>query len=490
MVNRLNQEIELKLHVPAGQAAAVEAAVNGRNGATRTHLQAAYFDTPDHELAAAGMGWRVRREGRIWVQTLKATIAGGGDGLRREEHNVVVRGRAMPDADASLHLGTPAGERLAEVLNASVDMAGQTFRTDVWRRTRAARVDGGRVELAFDTGTIASGDASLPVCELEIELLAGTPQAVIHTARTWVRRHGLWIDAINKAQRGVMLSQGATEVPVVRAPQPTLTPAMSADAAVREMIRACLVQIMANASAVAGGLGGHEHVHQTRIGIRKLRTVLRVFGDLSPIDPDWSPRLAEVFSRLGTSRDREVVLSNWLTALADVGGPSIHPSTEPPEDPGVPLRDPAFSLLLLDLLHFVHGQADDDGPDLVTEVSDRLQQLRKKSLRHARDFGRLSTEQRHLLRKRLKRLRYTAELTGALFSQKKVQRYLRALEPAQDALGALTDLGVATDLFHDMTEADPQAWFAVGWLSSRHDEVVEACTAPLQAAAKAPSYWR
>ena len=94
-------ELELKLRVPPGAVRGVEQAVRGRSGATRTHLQASYVDTPDRLLAAAGVGWRMRKEGRRWVQTVKADLRGGPDGLRRFEHNVAVSSRTRPAPDAS-----------------------------------------------------------------------------------------------------------------------------------------------------------------------------------------------------------------------------------------------------------------------------------------------------------------------------------------------------------------------------------------------------
>ena len=175
-------EIELKLHVPLDRVAAVEHALRDRVRATRTHLQAAYYDTPDERLAAAGLAWRVRREGRRWVQTLKSSEL-NGDGMHREEHNIVIHGREWPDANASLHADTPAGERLAAVLKDIADdnepPPAERFRTDVWRIERTVRVPGGQVTISFDKGEIRTGDATTPVCEVEIELKTGRPAAVL-----------------------------------------------------------------------------------------------------------------------------------------------------------------------------------------------------------------------------------------------------------------------------------------------------------------------
>ena len=41
-----------------------------------------------------------------------------------------------------------------------------------------------------------------------------------------------------------------------------------------------------------------------------------------------------------------------------------------------------------------------------------------------------------------------------------------------------------------MTFTDPQAWFAVGWLASRRDEIAQTCVEPLRDAEKAAPYWR
>ena len=484
-------ELELKLRVPPRSVHEVEKAVNGRVGATRTHLQAIYVDTPDRRLAAAGIGWRVRKEGRRWVQTLKADRHNGPDGLSRLEHNVVLTTRGRPAPDASLHAGTDVGHQLASALKAIDTPPAERFHTDIWRLARQTRVTGGTVELAFDRGSIAAADRRTPVCELEIELVKGRPHAVIATARTWVHRYGLWIDVATKAHRGAMLADDLHESPLVTAPTPALEPTMSIDAAVREMTRACLVQVMGNASAVAAGTGGHEHVHQARIGIRKLRTVFSTFGGHTPaVDPTWNVRLADIFARLGSGRDRLVVLAQWIDALREAGAPPITQPSSTSEDPGDIFRGADFNLLVLDLLDYEHGEALVGEIALLDAVSRELRALRRRSVRDPKRFPGLPPTQQHAVRKKLKRLRYVAELTSALYDRKKVNRYVKCIAPAQEALGVMNDLTVASELYRAVVPVDSTAWFAVGWLSSRRDAAVNACVKPLRDAEAATPYWR
>jgi inorganic triphosphatase YgiF len=492
MAERPRHEIELKLRVPAHRFADVQAAVRGRAQAPREHLLASYLDTPTFELASHGIGWRTRREGRRWVQTVKADVATGGDGLRRYEHNVVIPRPLNDHADASLHADHPAGDRLLDVLKKLDNEPTERFRTDVWRIARVVRVPGGRVELALDRGEIIAEEQRSTVSELEIELVSGNPLAVIDTARKWSARHGLWLDTATKAHRGVMLSKGLTEAPIAKAPTPVLTDDMSVDAALREITRACMVQIMGNCSAIAAGVGSNEHIHQARVGLRKLRTALRELeSEVPAADPTWPQRLADVFAGLGASRDREVVLAGWLTSLDEAGAPDIATPHGPEVDPGELLRGHDFTDLMLDLLAFVHGEAAsvDPGHSLRSVVCARLDRLRQHSLGHPKRFARLPVESQHDVRKDLKRLRYMAELTSSLFPAKRVAKYVKALAPAQDALGALNDLVVAADFFRAMALTDAPAWFAVGWLAARHDDTVRACVGPLRAAAAAKPYW-
>jgi CHAD domain-containing protein len=116
--------------------------------------------------------------------------------------------------------------------------------------------------------------------------------------------------------------------------------------------------------------------------------------------------------------------------------------------------------------------------------------LDKKIRRADARFATLGDEERHQLRKRIKRLRYAAELVGSLWPQKTVQKFLRRLQKAQAPLGQLNDAVVALDLYRAVAQKDPRAWFAVGWLAARKESLLAPCTKILADLATRRGFWR
>ncbi len=495
-------EIELKFQVPAERRAAVAAAVAGRAGAGQLQrLQAAYHDTAERALAGAGIALRLRREGPHWVQTLKAT---GGDAMTRLEHNVERPGRAAaaPPLDLTLHAGTPAGARLAEVL-AGVPDAGLAcrFGTDIRRLSRRLRSHGAMLELAFDTGRVQAGAQAQPLCELEMELLRGSPAALLACARPWVVRHGLWLDTRSKAERGDLLARGLPYTPARKAVAVRLSADMTAAAARRAVLQACAQQVLPNASQVASGLFGDEHLHQLRVGLRRLRAALALFdGDG---DAEASPLAASsgaLFRELGAARDAAAIgapLRAQLEQAIAAAGLSLAAPNLPRAsgaDPALAVRSAAAQAVLLDLLESAlpEGAAPGDAGDasLPTLLAARLDRWHRQVRRDARDFAGLDDAARHRLRKRVKRLRYALEFAQALYGPKKLSRYLRALTDLQDRLGSLNDAGVAIAAFRTALSADASVVFALGWLVARRDALAAACAPALDAFAQARRPWR
>ena len=503
------KEIELKFQVPVERRAGVDAAVAANGLPRRMRLQAAYVDTPERLLASEGMALRVRREGRLWVQTLKGAAA---DGLTRAEHNVPLGGgAAVPVPDPARHAGTPIGDRLIALTEASprADLR-VLFRTDILRRTRLMRLRGGaEVELAFDAGRILANDRHLPVQELEIELKSGSSAAVIETARRWVPRHGLWLDTRTKAERGDMLARGQAQAAARQARPVALDKAMTRDDAWREVLRACTEQITVNASQIADGLHGDEHVHQLRVGLRRLRSAQALFEvDREALAPVWDVSARALFQRLGEVRDHAVTEGEFAAELdaalqaaafgeGTSAGTSAEPSLAAPKAPMVLARDvvraPAVQLLLLDLLAvgIAPAPAEPDAePPLRDQLAKRLDRWHRRAAADAKRFAELDDEARHRLRKRIKRLRYAVEFSASLFAQRKVRRYLKPLRALQERLGALNDITVAMATYSGLRDTDPRAWFALGWLAARRERVIKEARGDLRGFAKAARFWR
>jgi inorganic triphosphatase YgiF len=492
-------EIELKLQVPPGQHRAVEAAVGGRTPMPRMRLQASYQDTADRTLAAAGLALRLRREGRQWVQTLKGA---GDDGLTRLEHNVP-RGAAaaMPSIDPALHAGTPAGDRLLALLaGASGEALQSLYRTDIRRRKRVLAVrtpgrPGARVELAFDVGKIFSGEAAVDVCELEIELIAGAALAVIDTARRWVPRHGLWVDGRSKAERGDLLARGQRVAPPRSASPLVLPTRVDGHAAWQAVLRNCGDQVLANASQVASGEHAPEHVHQLRVGLRRLRSAIALFDHDEPALADGA---ANLFRALGAARDQVVTEGQFGADLAEAmrsaGLPpevGVGPAVAAPPMSHPILRAGASQAFLLDLLAAMHVQAPaGDLPPVRARLAARLALWHRQVVRGARRYAELDDERRHRLRKQAKRLRYAAEFCSSLFARKRVARYLKTLRKLQERLGEVSDVMMAMEVFKPRAPHEARAMFALGWLAARREVLIAQAAPELRGFAKAAPFWK
>ena len=495
----LMMEFELKLEIPADRLAQVEAAV--REGkAVRQHLQARYFDTGDGALARHGIVLRVRKEGRRWVQTAKGPTSGP---LSRLEHNVSLvkpPGAAAPVADLARHAGTPVGERIMQALGLE---SGEAFpgllllyETDVWRLTRNIELAGSVMEIALDVGRVVSGPHSIPLCELEVELKDGSPEHAVQLASEWCGRHGLWLSSISKSMKGQRLASGSAFGPAVPATPPEFDRHANSGQIAVAILQSCLAQVLGNASEMAGGSDNPDHIHQLRVGIRRLRTALRELSVLTGgIDPAWEAPLVEAFRALGQHRDSSHVMLSVQPQIEAAGGPAVDTQRLDADlaDPALAVRSPAFQDAVLGIIGFVHGTPPQDGsldPKAAKKVlRQRLKKLRSQVVKEGRKFLSLEESRQHQVRKRLKRLRYLAEFVAPLFSARKFKKFITSLKPVQDALGLYNDELTALAAYRALTDKDKNAWFGVGWLSARRAPNALACLHELEAFSGVRPFW-
>jgi inorganic triphosphatase YgiF len=485
-------EFELKLQVPAAQADAVAAAL--RRGEVQQHrLQARYYDTRDGALAARGVVLRLRNEDGQWVQAAKAP---GANAFQRLEHEVSLPEGATLEPDLARHADDPVGERLLQALGAGPAPLECFLETDVTRVSRVAHAGASAVEIALDRGELRSQERRQPVLEIEFELKEGSSAALVELAAHWCQEHGLWLDPLSKSAAGRRLAQGTTQPPAVHSSDPRLQVRTLAGFAAATL-RSGLDQALANARELAAGIGSDEHVHQLRVALRRLRTVLRELGDvgeLASLREQVEPALQQLFRVLGQHRDRSTLVPALEREALAAGGPEVRWQPELP-DVGAAVRAPAVQAAWLQLLAAAHRLEDVPAEASLrlkaarSLLRKRLRKLHARLLRDGRHFQRLEEDDRHGVRKRLKRLRYLAELSQPLFDAEASQGFVRDLQALQDALGSYQDEVTGRVLFRERAAQDPAAWFVVGWLQGREPLLAKRCARACRGAAKARVFW-
>lgn len=489
-------EFELKLEVPAQRLQPLAAAIR-QGDASRERLRATYFDTQDGALAAHGIVVRMRQEGRKWVQTAKAP---GSGPLERLEHNAPVppdEAGMAPVLDLARHGGTPVGDAIRRALDLRADAAFPPlvalYETDVTRLSATVRLADSEVEIALDEGRIVAGTQSLPVRELEVELKQGRPEDAVQLARQGCALHGLWLSTISKSMKGQRLA--GTAVREKHETKAEYGRHAGGPALARAVIGACLQQVTEFASEVAGGSEDAEHIHQLRVGIRRLRTALRELAGLTDgIDPAWEAPLVEAFRALGRHRDQGHLARSIEPLIEGAGGPAVEAVALAPAGPGPgeAVRAPAFQDALLGLLAFTQRDGAAAGPDhreTRKQLREALARLHRQLLKDGSRFASLDEARQHRVRKRAKRLRYLAEFAAPLFGPRRTQAFADGLKPVQDALGLSNDELMALHAYRALAPVQPQAWFAAGWLSARREPNAQACQRAIEAFATTRPFW-
>lgn len=203
-------EIELKYLIPDREIIdkmwqeAVFKEYGTVDSVSQVEMDAIYYDTDDRILGGADTAFRVRKEGPIYVATLKW----GGhqhEGLHeREELNI------QTHEDPAVHLPSldifaqhEKGRQLAELVGDKPLKA--LIQTSFTRQIM--RIDTGSAicEAALDTGSIITPAGDLDICELEIELFSGDVHDIEKIGADLVKRFGLETGVESKFGRGIRL---------------------------------------------------------------------------------------------------------------------------------------------------------------------------------------------------------------------------------------------------------------------------------------------
>ena len=324
-------ETELKLALPGANMATLEqrlarVPILSRRDVTRRQMYSVYYDTPDQDLRKLCAALRVRQIGTgnraRWRQTLK--LAG------EDESALTSRGEwesAVPNAalEWSLLQATPwlALDADGALFRNLVPCSVTTFTRVSWLvRCRDRSV----VEVSLDMGEIVAGDKRAPICELELELLAGEPKALFDTAI--VRGIALLPATLSKAERGYALAQNRLHAPRAARP-PALTARQSLSGVAARVLHEAFGHLITNLTLLRDA-DDAALVHQARVGWRRFKSAYRLFkpvffanaaradtvANVIPPAPPWA-LIEPLLARLREMRDLDVAGSESLPVIAD-----------------------------------------------------------------------------------------------------------------------------------------------------------------------------
>ncbi len=476
------REIELKVLIGAQRAKDLAALLPGldmiRGEPRQNALRSIYFDTPEGDLRREKMALRLRHDGERWLQTVKwrGQLAGGLSKAEEDEQEI--------ETD-TISFEVIQNQKLRKKIKKLVPdplILNPVLETRIQRLGFDVELNGTKALLALDNGEIHAGGKNAPLHELEIELVNGAPRDLYEIARFLLPDGGFRPSRYSKAARGFMLlDEGLIEPPASprKAYAVPLTPEDSCEAALRAMLRECFDQLCANIEAVQL-LDVPEGPHQLRIALRRLRSALAFADEPGEGEDGFDLESLREECRwlgreVGRLRDLDVICTQIIPQEA-----AAHPEEtgfEPlrasiGEQAGAVrgilrliLTGPRIQDLLITLAQFIETGRLTDGAGTERGFPDAMgKALRKRWKRVMQRAGRIDTldlEQRHALRKELKKLRYSLEFSAPLLPEKITSRFLGKLRALQVVFGDLNDATMVEALltqppFRDMKDISTQ----------------------------------
>ena len=290
----------------------------------------------------------------------------------------------------------------------------------------------------------------------------------------------------------------------------------------------CLDQIIRNSAIIAGvdtedryADARSEHVHQLRVGIRRLRSAWSFFNGSAEL-PALETRIEikTYFAQLGGARDDDVLRELILPILRKAGQPPlVLDQAVEVTDAAATVRSIGYQSWLLDMLASVvlpftppstattavtAAVATTDAglqlsggmpapaleQTLVQTLSKRLKKWDRRVVAEGTKLPALDMEARHELRKRGKKLRYALQFCESILPQRRLSVYKKSLARVQNILGEMNDLIVARERFVGLRDTQPSAWFACGWITSRLDALTIEATQAFKALSQTHRPWR
>ncbi|WP_089360376.1 inorganic triphosphatase [Pseudomonas segetis] len=297
------KETEIKLRVSRETLEALRAhpLLKKRNkaGWEQHELLNQYFDTPARDLTQAKVALRLRRDGEAIIQTLKTrgqSVAGLSERNEWDWHLTKAKldlkkldDNCWPSALAELDKKQLKPIFTTDFTRQKADIA--------WGRGKSKVV----IEAALDLGKVIADGKEEEICELELELRQGEPEALLELAVELAADLPLMPCDISKAERGYRLFDAASYS--LSLPAPELKGEMSLD----DAFSAIAWHLLASSQRLAEQYRFNGHWRLLNDWLEQLVDLRALLGSLGQAAPrasssdlrqildsllnDWRPRL-------------------------------------------------------------------------------------------------------------------------------------------------------------------------------------------------------
>jgi inorganic triphosphatase YgiF len=481
-----NREFELKLSLSEEELDCVAGSAGLANDGERSQkvLRSVYYDSPDHRLHDNGIALRVRDNGRDYLQTVKAD-ANPKDGIL----NPIEIEDRIENAEPKLHL--ISNKRIRRKVRKAV--ANSTlmpaFETIVTRTTHRLSKRGSIIELALDKGEAQAAGRKTPICEAELELIAGDPADLLEIAQSLFSKRAIHVSSISKAERGYRLllktrKQGKIEP--ARGGKPNVKAGQTCGKAFAEIFRSAREQIIKNRLVVLE-TDEPEGAHQLRVGLTRLRSAHRVLRALtdSPLLQQLEHDAQALSRAVGRLRDADVLIQDIYAPVAGKNAPKrpgfnqlylalLGHRAAMQEEARRALMSEHWSRLLLSLTLWPHILERDEALNAPIEdyASKALQNRWKKVAKLGRSLESLSQADQHKMRRSLKKLRYMVEFFSPLYPKDEVRKFVKKLKNLQDIFGYMNDVrmgGQIRDICNERCGVEMDCFVAAGYVLGQHE---------------------
>ncbi|WP_273823286.1 inorganic triphosphatase [Pseudomonas asplenii] len=280
----MQKETEIKLRVSRETLAALREhpllKKRNKSGWERRELMNQYFDTPERDLAKAKVALRLRRDGDEVIQTLKTrgqSIAGLSERNEYDWHLAKARldlkkldGECWPAQLAELDKKTLKPIFTTDFVRERAEIA--------WGRGKSKVV----IEAALDLGSVIAGKQKEEICELELELREGEPEALLELAAELAEKLALMPCDISKAERGYRLFDAnsySLSLP---------TPQLTAETSVDDAFTALAWHLLGSSQRLAEQYRFNGHWRLLQDWLQQLIELRALVGSLGQVAPRQS----------------------------------------------------------------------------------------------------------------------------------------------------------------------------------------------------------